>query len=66
MAAYVGDGCVVVVAMLCFDAQIDLTPLIVAAVGGNVDALAMLPDRGTDLEAKESVSPLDRGSQLWP
>ncbi len=64
MAAYVGDGYVVVVAMRWFDAQINATPLIVAAAGGNVDALAMLPDRGTDLEGKAVVSPMGRGSQL--
>ena len=38
----------------------------VAAVNGHVDAMAMLLDRGADLEATESVSPLGRGSQSWP
>ncbi len=43
-----------------------MTARMAAGRNGHVGAMAMLLDRGADLEAKESVSPLGRGSQLWP
>ena len=52
--------------MRCVGPQIDLTILTVAAVNSRTDAMALLLDRGADLEAKTKVSFSGRASQLLP
>ena len=61
-----GDEFVGVVTMRCSVPQNGATALIAAARSGHVDAMAMLLDRGADLEAKERVSPMGRTPQLQP
>ena len=51
--------------MLCVP-QSGWTALIAAAWNGHVDAMALLLDRGADLEAKAMVSPMGRTPQLLP
>ena len=54
-----GDEFVGVVTMRCSVPQNGATALIAAARSGHVDAMAVLLDRGADLEAKDNVSCVD-------